>query len=134
MKMFKALDHVAIVVSDTEEALKIWRDRFGFPVAFSETIADGGIRLTHLDMGNVHLQLVEPLKENQPLWDWLKTNGPGFHHICLAANNLEAVAGEMAAKGIGSAEPRPHQGTQGKLALFLDRNASGGVQVEVTGD
>ena len=33
--MFKGLDHVAIVVSDTEEALKIWRDRCGFPVLFS---------------------------------------------------------------------------------------------------
>lgn len=30
--MFKGLDHLAIVVPDTEAALKIWRDRFGFPV------------------------------------------------------------------------------------------------------
>jgi catechol 2,3-dioxygenase-like lactoylglutathione lyase family enzyme len=26
--MFKGLDHLAIVVPDTEEALRIWRDRW----------------------------------------------------------------------------------------------------------
>ena len=53
--MFKGLDHLAIVVPDTDSALAIWRDRFGFPVLFSEVVNDGAARLTHLDLGNNRL-------------------------------------------------------------------------------
>ncbi len=35
--------------------------------------------------------------------------------------------------GLSPAEPEPHQGMQGKRALFLDRQATGNVQVELTG-
>jgi len=45
------LDHLAICVPSTDEALKIWRDRLGFPVVCSEVVNGGVVRLTHLDLG-----------------------------------------------------------------------------------
>lgn len=48
--MYNGLDHLAILVADTEAALELWRDRFGFPVVLSEVVNDGTIRLTHLDL------------------------------------------------------------------------------------
>ena len=81
--MFDRLDHVAIVVPDTEAALLIWRDKFGLPVLFSETINNGAVRLTHLDMGNTQLQLVQPLLSDHPLAIWLAEHGPGLHHFCF---------------------------------------------------
>src|SRR6185503_2767606 len=62
--MFTGLDHLAIVIPDTEEALKIWRDRVGLKLLYSEVVQDGAVRLTHLDLGNTQLQLVEPLVAN----------------------------------------------------------------------
>ena len=61
--VFRSLDHLAIVVPDTEEALKIWRDRVGLKLLYSETVNHGTIRLTHLDIGNTQLQLVQPLTQ-----------------------------------------------------------------------
>src|SRR5687768_13028821 len=46
--LFKGLDHIAIVVPDTEAALKLWRDKLGFKVLFSEDVNGGTVRLTHL--------------------------------------------------------------------------------------
>src|SRR2546423_1589703 len=69
--MFKSLDHLAVVVPNTEAALLIWRDKFGLPVLFTETINNGTLRLTHLDLGNTQLQLVEPLASDHPLAAWL---------------------------------------------------------------
>jgi len=131
---FNGLDHFAIVVPDTEEALKIWRDRFGFPVLLSEAVNDETILLTHLDLGNTHLQLVQPLHDDHPLAEWLKVNGPGLHHFCLAVNNVDAAREEAEKTGVSPAAPQPHQGTQGKRAQFLDRAATGNVQVEITGE
>jgi methylmalonyl-CoA/ethylmalonyl-CoA epimerase len=131
--MFKGLDHLAIVVPDTEAALAIWRDRFGFPVLFSEVVNNGATRLTHLDLGNTHLQLVQPLTEEHPLADWLRTHGPGLHHFCLAVENVDQAASQGAERGLPSGQPQPHQGTRGKRALFIDRAATDGIPVELTG-
>jgi len=130
--MFNGLDHLAIVVPDTEEALKTWRDRLGLKLLYSEVVNNGAIRLTHLDLGNTHLQLVEPLSVDHPLQAWLAKNGPGLHHFCFKVDDVGEARTELEAHGLPSAAS-PHQGTQGKRALFLDRPATQGVQVEVTG-
>ena len=131
--MLIGLDHLAVVVSDTEEALTIWRDRFGFPVLFSEAVNDGTILLTHLDLGNTHLQLVEPLVEDHPLNDWLKQNGAGLHHLCIKVDDVELASEDLRRTGVKPGEPQLHEGTQGQRALFLNPASSGGVQVEITG-
>lgn len=131
--LFKGLDHVAIAVPSTEAALQIWRDRLGFPVVCSEVVNGGAVRLTHLDLGNTHIQLVEPLSPDHPLHAWLAQHGPGLHHFCLRVDDVAASHAEFTAAGLASATPPPHQGTQGKRALFLARAATQNVQVEITG-
>jgi methylmalonyl-CoA/ethylmalonyl-CoA epimerase len=125
----QGLDHFAIAVPDTNEALKLWRDTYGFPVVCSEAVNGGTVRLTHLDLGNTHLQLVEPLTPDHPLRAWLAANGPGLHHICLRVADVSIA---QATSPVPTA-PAPHQGTQGKRALFFDKTATGGVLLEVTG-
>ena len=131
--MFKGLDHLAIVVPDTEAALKIWRDRFGFPVLLSEAVNNDTVLLTHLDLGNTHLQLVQPLTDDHPLWAWLEANGPGLHHFCLAVDDVGQAFEETTKLGLPPGQAQPHQGTQGKRAMFLDSSATDGLRVELTG-
>ena len=130
---FRGLDHLALAVPSTEEALAVWRDQFGFPVVCSEVVNGGAVRLTHLDLGNTHLQLVEPLTPDHPLQAWLARNGPGLHHFCLKVDNVAASHTELVAAGLAPATPPPHQGTQGKRALFLTKTVTHNVQVEITG-
>jgi len=125
----QGLDHLAIAVPDTEAALKIWRDQFSFPLLYSEVVNGGTVRLTHLDLGNTHLQLVQPLTPDHPLQAWLAKNGPGLHHFCLKVDDVT----DAREKSPVPTAPAPHQGTQGKRALFLDKSATQGVQVELTG-
>lgn len=133
MLPFQGLDHVAIVVPNTEEALTIWRDRFGFPVVGSEVVNNGTVRLTHLDLGNTHLQLVEPLTPDHPLRVWLEEHGPGLHHICLRVENVDVVYELGPTSGLPPGQEHPHQAIRGKRALFLNQSCTDGVVVEVTG-
>jgi len=123
------LDHFAIVVPDTEAALAIWRDTFGLSVLYSEDVNGGTVRLTHLDLGNTHLQLVQPLTPEHPLQSWLAKNGPGLHHFCLKVDDV----GDAMKTSLVPTAPSAHEGTRGKRAVFLDRAATQGVQVELTG-
>ncbi|MEM7342883.1 MAG: VOC family protein [Chloroflexota bacterium] len=131
--MFNGLDHLAIVVPDTEAALKIWRDKFGFPVIVQEVVNNETILLTHLDLGNVQLQLVQPLVDEHPLWDWLQTNGSGLHHICFKVDNIDVAFEESIKLGVPPGQLKSHQGTQGKRALFLNKDNTDNVLVELTG-
>jgi methylmalonyl-CoA epimerase len=126
---YQGLDHLAIAVPDTEAALQLWRDTFGFPVLYSEDVNGGTVRLTHLDLGNTQLQLVQPLTPNHPLQAWLAKHGPGLHHFCLRVEDV----GEAQKYSPVAAAPQPHQGTQGKRAVFLDVNVTQNVRVELTG-
>jgi methylmalonyl-CoA/ethylmalonyl-CoA epimerase len=128
----QGLDHFAIAVPSTDEALLLWRDRLGFPVVCSEVVNDGAIRLTHLDLGNTHLQLVEPLAPNHPIREWLAKNGPGLHHVCLKVADVGVAHAELRAAGLAP-DIQPHQGTQGKRALFLLKAETQNVQLEITG-
>lgn len=125
----QGLDHLAIVVPDTEEALKTWHETMRFPVLYSEVVNAGTVRLTHLDLGNTQLQLVEPLVDDHPLKAWLAEHGPGLHHFCLKVDNIKETM-EMSEVPCG---PTPHQGTQGKRAVFLSSNHTQSVPVELTG-
>jgi methylmalonyl-CoA/ethylmalonyl-CoA epimerase len=131
--MLNRLDHLAIVVPDTEEALRIWRDRFGFAVLFSEDVNGGITRLTHLDLGNTQLQLVQPLTDDHPLWEWLKQNGPGLHHFCLAVDDAAVAFEALPAGGLPAGQPTLTQGTGGRRSFFVDAAAAQGVRVEITG-
>jgi methylmalonyl-CoA/ethylmalonyl-CoA epimerase len=113
------LDHLAMVVPDTESALKVWRDTLGLPLLYSETV----------NGGNTHLQLVEPLTPDHLLQAWLAKNGPGLHHFCL---EVDAVGEAMKTSPVPTAS-NSHQGTQDKQAVFLDKEATQGVQVELSG-
>jgi methylmalonyl-CoA/ethylmalonyl-CoA epimerase len=128
--MYKGLDHLAIVVADTETALELWRDRLGFPVVVQEAVNNNTVLLTHLDLGNTHLQLVQPLTPDHPLQTWLAQHGSGLHHLCLRVDNIDQA---VAVSPVPPLQPTPHQGTQGKRAIFLERQATQGVQIELTG-
>jgi len=125
----QGLDHLAIAVPDTEESLKLWSGKFGFKVLYSEDVNGGTVRLTHLDLGNTQLQLVEPLSADHPLQAWLAKNGPGLHHFCLKVDDIDQAKAELPVP----TAPAAHQGTQGKRALFLNQDSTQGVQVELTG-
>lgn len=132
--MFNGLDHIAILVEDTEEALRLYRDRLGLPVLLSEVVNQGMVRLTHLDLGNTHLQLVQPLTEDHPLHATLREQGSCLHHFCFRVENVDTAIQEAEARGFEMAQPNPHQGTQGKRAVFLSREGTAGIQIELTGE
>ena len=132
--LFKKLDHIAIVVRDTEEALKFYRDTLGLPLILSEVIETGNVRLTHLDMGNLHLQLVEPLTEDHPLQAHLEKHGEGLHHLCFETDSVDQTLAELPNRGLKAKSTTPHDGPRGRKAGFVDAQTTRGVIWEMTSD
>lgn len=131
---FQSLDHVAIVVNDTDEALSFYRDVLGLPVLFSEVLEKEAVRLTHLDLGNTHLQLVQPMTGNHPLREHLRRHGEGIHHLCLRVDSVNRTIQTLPERGLLKRDARPHGGPKGKRAAFIDPATTRGILIEITGE
>jgi methylmalonyl-CoA/ethylmalonyl-CoA epimerase len=125
----RRLDHVAVVVRDTEVALRTYRDRLGLPVAHTEVQEDAGVRLTYLDCGNAFLQLVEPLAGETTLGRWLQEHGEGLHHVAFGAQGAVDAATGLAAPG----SPPAHEGRgRGRVSAFVPGAPPHGAPLECT--
>lgn len=131
--LFTRLDHIAIVVRDTEQALTFYRDTLGLSVVLSEVIPSGNVRLTHLDMGNVHLQLVEPLTDDHPLRAHLDEHGEGLHHLCFQTSDVGETLAKLPERGLRAKSDTPHDAPRGRKAGFIDAATTRGVIWEMTG-
>jgi methylmalonyl-CoA epimerase len=124
----RRLDHVAVVVRNTEEALRTFRDRLGLQVVHSEVIPAPNVRLTYLDCGNAFLQLVEPLDADHELSRWLAEKGEGVHHVCFGVDDVLAAAEQL---GQEAGPPVPGSG-RGRVSAFVPGEPPHGVRLECT--
>ena len=130
--MFKEVDHIAIVVRDTGDALKFYRDQMGLPELYSEILDEVGVRLTHLDMGNLRLQLVQPLRPDHPLSKHLDEHGEGLHHVCWKVDEIGSAMTGLAEYGLKPKPNEPHPAPNGGKAAFIEPSQTRGVLWEMT--
>jgi methylmalonyl-CoA/ethylmalonyl-CoA epimerase len=124
----RRLDHVAIVVRNSEEALAFYEDRLGLRVESSEEIEYPRVRLTYLDLGNAFLQLVEPLDDHSAIAAWLEDHGEGIHHVCFGVDDVAEAVSELSDPGsdvvLGNG--------RGRVSSFVTAAGGHGVRIECT--
>jgi methylmalonyl-CoA/ethylmalonyl-CoA epimerase len=123
----RRLDHVAVLVRSTDDAVRFYSGRLGLAVHSSEELERPRVRLTYLDAGNAYLQLVEPLDPSSPLTALLDDQGECLHHICFAVDDVPATVAELSDPGsdvvLGSG--------RGRVSSFLTTDGNG-VRIECT--
>jgi methylmalonyl-CoA/ethylmalonyl-CoA epimerase len=126
--LVRRLDHVAIVVRSTEEALRFYEGDLGLHVHSSEVIEAPRVRLTYLDAGNAFLQLVEPLDATSQIATWLDENGEGLHHVCFGVDDVEQAVASMS-----DPDSKILLGNgRGRVSSFVTATGSHGVRIECT--
>jgi len=123
------LDHVGILVHDTDEALAHFSGRIGLPVIGQEELESPRVRLTYLDAGNICLQLVEPLDDESDAARVLLARGEGLHHLGFDVEDVEAAARSVSLEP--ELDPRIVQG-DGRVSAFVRGAQLHGVTLEVT--
>ena len=125
----RRLDHVAVLVRSTEDALAYFSGELGLEVAHQDQLSTPPVRLTYLDCGNAWIQLVEPLDPAHPLAQQLDAGGEGLHHICFGVEDPMAAA--LALAGPGAPDPIEGSG-RGRVSAFVPSLPRHGVRIECT--
>jgi methylmalonyl-CoA/ethylmalonyl-CoA epimerase len=99
-RMFEYVHHVAYVVHDMDDALRIFRDTFELAVSDRRVIeGDTSVEMVAFRCGPTLIEILRPI--NHPaLAQFLEEHGPGLHHVGFAMTHLSERVEELKEKGV----------------------------------
>lgn len=128
----KQIDHIGIAVKDLDESLKKYERVFQVKATHIEVMENLGIRLAFIPVGEVMVELIEPLSPGRGrIGEFLEQHGEGLHHICYRVDNLAARLVEMKKAGVRLRDEKPRPGAGGSLIAFLTPEETNNVLVEL---
>jgi catechol 2,3-dioxygenase-like lactoylglutathione lyase family enzyme len=133
---------IGLVVRDIKRTAKVYADLFGMDVPeviitdpeesahtkFRGASTPARARLAFFRMGQVSLELIEPVGEPSTWKEFLDEHGEGVHHIAFQIQGMERVLTFLKGKGIPAIQSGDYTG--GRYA-YVDSASSIGVIVEL---
>lgn len=124
------INHVAIAVKESEEALKFWRDSIGLKVDHIEDVPSQKSEVVFLPIGDSEIELVKPTSNDTGLAKFLEERGGGIHHLCLEVDDIDGMLKQLKTKDVRlineSALVLP-----GRKMAFVHPKSTGGVLLEL---
>jgi methylmalonyl-CoA/ethylmalonyl-CoA epimerase len=129
--MFSAIDHVGVALEDLEAALALYRDSLGMALVHRETILEQGVEAALLDVGESHVELLQPLGPDTAVGKFLVRRGPGLHHVAYRVESVDETLATLAQAGMRLIDERPRTGIRGSRVAFIHPASTGGVLTEI---
>jgi methylmalonyl-CoA epimerase len=122
--------HIGIAVASLDEALAFYRDILGLEPSPSET-ADGAT-IVSLHLGDLDVELMQPMIKDSPVSKFIEKRGPGIHHICYRVSDIQGALEECRRLGYQLIDEEPRPGAGGRMVAFVHPKATGGILLELT--
>ncbi|MEA2158503.1 MAG: methylmalonyl-CoA/ethylmalonyl-CoA epimerase [Solirubrobacteraceae bacterium] len=129
--MLSTIDHVGVAVQDIDAALLLYRDALGMPQVHRETVTEQGVDAVLLDVGDAHVELLQPLGPDTAVGKFLARRGPGLHHVAYRVADVEETLRQLSAAGLRLIDEQPRVGIRGSRVAFLHPASTGGVLTEI---
>jgi methylmalonyl-CoA/ethylmalonyl-CoA epimerase len=129
--MLSTIDHVGVAVEDIDSALALYRDALGMPLVHRETVTEQGVDAALLDVGDCHVELLQPLGPDTAVGKFLARRGPGLHHVAYRVSSVEETLQALTAAGVRLIDERPRVGIRGSRVAFVHPTSTGGVLTEI---
>ena len=128
------IEHIGIATRALEEAVGFWRDALGLRVEEIEEVAEQGVRVAMLPIGETRIELLEPTGQDSPIAKFLEKRGPGIHHIAVRVPDIRATLAGLKESGARLIDETPRVGAGGCLVAFIHPSTTNGVLLELVED
>lgn len=125
------IDHIGIATKSIEEGLAIWQDALGLKPDHTEEVAEQGVKVCMLPVGDTQVELLEPLSPDSAVGKFLAKRGPGIHHIAVQVADIRASLAELKQRGARLIDESPRVGAGGCLIAFVHPSSTNGVLLEL---
>jgi methylmalonyl-CoA epimerase len=129
--MFELIDHVGVAVADLEQALPLYERTFGMPVVHRETVEAQGVEAVLLEIGEGHVELLQPLGPETVVGRYIAKRGEGLHHVAYRVEDIDASLATLKETGVELIDSEARIGIRGSRVAFLHPKATGGVLTEL---
>lgn len=129
--MITKLNHVGLAVNKLDEHLPFYRDILQLPLLTIEEVPDQKVKVAVLQVGEVHIELLEPTDPESPIAKFIEKKGEGLHHLAYETDNINATLADCRQKGLTLIDECPRKGAHGALIAFLHPRSSGRVLTEI---
>ena len=129
--MFGRIDHIGVAVSSIEESIGLYTQAFEMAEQHRETVEEQGVKAVLLEVGEGHVELIEPLSPDSGVAKFIERNGEGMHHVAYQTDDIEAALDKVKAAGLRLIDEQPRIGIRGSRVAFLHPKATGGVLTEL---
>lgn len=129
--MLSAIDHIGVAVPSIDDALAVYRDTLQLQLVHRETIEGQGVHAALLDVGDSHVELIEPISADTGVGRFLDARGPGLHHVAYRVDSVQTALDELRAAGLRLIDEQPRTGIRGSRVAFLHPGSTGGVLTEI---
>lgn len=128
--MANRIAHIAILVSNLDEAVKLYEDLFGTKLDMSKTVSEQGVKAAILSLADgAKLELLEPLTGSN-MARMLEKRGEGLHHIAFEVDNVDKELDRLSEKGVELIDKKSRPGVEGMVA-FIHHKSIRGVLTEL---
>jgi len=140
----KKVVQIAVVVRDIEASSKLWAELLGMPVPEIRTTrpgneveqiyrgkpSEGQVKLTFFNLGQVVIELLQPISEGTSWKEWLDKKGEGVQHLGFQVVDPDKTSAELEKAGY----PVFHKGRYDSLDgtyIYHDTQDALGVVIEL---
>jgi methylmalonyl-CoA epimerase len=127
------VDHLGIAVRSLDEALARFAPVVGGTASAPENVDAQGVRVSFLEVGESHLEFLEPLRPDSPVARFLDKRGEGMHHLAFRVADVGAALAEVKAADGRLIDEVPRIGARGRSVGFAHPASFHGVLVEFVG-
>ncbi len=126
------LNHVGIAVPSLTEAIETYRTLYGVSdITTPFDMPAQGVKVCFVNLPNSQIELIEPLDETSPIWNFLQKNPKGGqHHVCFEVPDIDQAVTTMHARG-ATVLGEPRIGAHGTPIIFIHPKNSNGVLIEL---
>jgi len=129
--MLNRIDHVGVAVADLDASISLYEGTFGMPMVHRETVESQGVEAVLLDVGDGHIELLQPLDPDTPIGKFLDKRGEGLHHVAYAVDDIDATLSQLQGAGVKLIDKEARAGIRGSRVAFLHPRATGSVLTEI---
>ena len=129
--MFGRIDHLGIAVSSIVDSIGRYRDSFEMAEQHRETVEEQGVKAVLLEVGEGHVELIEPLSSDSGVAKFIERNGEGLHHVAYQTDDIDSALERVRKAGLRLIDEEPRVGIRGSRVAFLHPKATGGVLTEL---
>ena len=125
----KRIEHVGIIVKNTEDSRRLWEGCFGIPLGGEEENEKRKLALYYV--GESMVELIAGKGADSKHQRMVAEGKGGLNHICFEVETIDEALAELTSKGIPLLDEQPRIGHAGARIAFIDPKATENCLIEL---